>query len=80
MTRVVLLRCRDTATGAAPSAALCGRAAVTLVLTDGGEPTLSALPVCEEHAFLQAGELGHTAADEDYLILQLPAFGVGALS
>jgi|SRR5262245_4161981 len=86
MSRINTLRCRSIMEPP------CDQIAVALILVESetfattpmnsaeSVPIIEALPLCAEHAPEAAHEVASSMADDEYLIIHLPAFGVGELS
>ena len=88
--RLVQMRCRTSTrignfTGD-PANDVCGVVAVALVLTATGEdpgspePEIEAHPFCGDHAPEEIHEIVSSSADTEYLVMQMPAFGIGELT
>jgi hypothetical protein len=83
--RLVQMRCRTSTrignfTGD-PANDVCGVVAVALVLTATGEdPWIRAFPFCGDHAPEEIHEIVSSSADTEYLVMQMPAFGIGELT
>ena len=62
----------------------CPNIAKALILTErdsviDGEPELIGFPVCADHAPEEAHETASSMNDDEFLIVQLPAFAVGRM-
>lgn len=87
--RLIQMKCRFM-TGTGPDSTECGALAVAMILTETiedhvhGDPNppviIEAWPLCNDHAPEAVHETVVSSADTDYLILQIPPFGIGELT
>jgi len=74
--KVVMLRCRANDK--------CRVQAKALIIVENetmwaGKSVLEALPLCADHAPEYAHETAISMNEDEFLVIELPAFGVGAL-